>query len=281
VVDGVVAGNTVMLHLLAARDPSPLGRFPFRASWLAGCGHSLFGRPVWLPPCVGAFVGADHVCALLSADFSPHGPPALFCDLGTNAEVALRVNGAVYAASTAAGPAFEVAGVRGSEILDSVARLLASGVISETGASCGELPMLAPGVRLANSHVRAVQLAKAAVAAGISVMMDEAGVAPAELESVYLAGGFGCALDPASAAAVGLIPDVPSARAVPLGNAALAGAAKLLLFPELRPRVVEFARSVRLVELGGSEVFSERFIDAMTFGQWGCGGDEDCGFYGS
>ncbi len=269
VVDGVVTGNTVMLHLLTAHDPSPLGHVPFRASWLAGCDASLAGRPVWLPPCIGAFVGADHVCALLCADFTPHGPPSLLCDLGTNAEVALRANGTIFATSTAAGPAFEVAGVRGSEILDSIARLLSSGVISETGASQGELPLLAPGIRLANSHIRAVQLAKAAVAAGISVMLDEAGVAPAELESIHLAGGFGCALNPSSAAVVGLIPDVPSARTFSLGNAALAGAAKLLLFPELRPRVMDLARSVKLVELGGSEEFSDRFIDAMTFGPWG------------
>lgn len=273
VVDGVITGNTVMLHLLAARDPSPLGHVPFRASWLAGCDFSFAGRPVWLPPCIGAFVGADHVCALLSAGISPHGPPALLCDLGTNAEVALRANGAIFATSTAAGPAFEVAGVRGSEILDSIARLISSGAISETGASQGELPFLAPGIRLANSHIRAVQLAKAAVAAGISVMLDEAGVAPAELEFIYLAGGFGCALNPSSAAVVGLIPDVPSARAIPLGNAALSGAARLLLFPELRPRVMELARSVRLVELGGSEEFSDRFIDAMTFGPWSSGSE--------
>ena len=266
VVDGVMTGNTVMLHLLTARDPTPLGQIPFRASWLAGCDDVLIGRPVWLPPCIGAFVGADHVCALLSADFTPKGPPALLCDLGTNAEVALRANGTIYATSTAAGPAFEVAGVRGSEILDAIARLLKSGVISETGASQGELPFLAPGIRLANSHIRAVQLAKAAVAAGISVMLDEAGVAPDELESIYLAGGFGCALNPSSAAVVGLIPNVSSARTFPLGNAALAGAARLLLFPELRPRVVELARSVKLVELGGNEDFSDRFIDAMTFG---------------
>ena len=104
-------------------------------------------------------------------------------------------------------------------------------------------------------------------------MLDEAGVAPAELDAIYLAGGFGCALNPSSAAIVGLIPNVPTARTFPLGNAALAGAAKLLLFPELRPRVMELARSVKLVELGGNDEFSDRFIDAMTFGPWGGKGD--------
>ena len=263
--DGVVTGNTVMLHILAGRSPSPLGRVPFHADWLAGCEETLLGRPVWLPPCVGAFVGADLVCALIAADLDADGPPALLCDIGTNAEVAVRANGMVFATSTAAGPAFEGTGVRGSELLDAIAGFLASGAISETGASAPGSLVLADGRTLENADVRAVQMAKAAVAAGISVMLEEAGMRAGELSEVFLAGGFGCGLNPESAVAIGMLPPAPHATKTPIGNAALAGAATLLLHPERRASALRLARDARLVELGGNPDFSDRFIDAMAF----------------
>jgi len=268
IVDGVVTGNTVMFYLLTGRDPSSLGQYPFHAEWLAGESAELLGHPVWFPPCIGAFVGADHVCALISADFSPSGPTALLCDLGTNAEVALRANDTLFVTSTAAGPAFEGTGVRGSDLLDAIAHFLAEGIVSETGRSDPERLVLADGRRLRNADIRAVQVAKAAVAAGTSVMFDEAGIKAGDLTELFLAGGFGCGLNPTSAAAIGLLPNVPAAKKTPLGNAALAGAAELLLFPARREDALQLARSAKLVELGGNPVFAERFIDAMAFEQW-------------
>ena len=263
--DGVVTGNTVMLHLITGRSPSALGRMPFHADWLAGCSETLLGHPVWLPPCIGAFVGADHVCALIAADFDGDGPTALLCDIGTNAEVAVRANGMLFATSTAAGPAFEGTGVRGSELLDAIAGFLASGTISETGSSAPGSLALPDGRMLENADVRAVQMAKAAVAAGISVMLDEAGTCADDLSEIFLAGGFGCGLNPDSAAAIGMLPSAPAAKKTPIGNAALAGAATLLLHPQRREYALALARRTKLVELGGNEEFSDRFIDAMTF----------------
>ncbi len=267
-VDGIVTGNTVMLHLLTGRDPAALGQAPFHADWLAGEADTLLGRPVWYPPCIGAFVGADHVTALLAGDFTPNGPAALLCDLGTNAEVALRAHGRLYTTSTAAGPAFEGTGVRGSDLLDALAHFLAEGIVSETGKSDPARLVLADGRRLRNADVRAVQVAKAAVAAGTSAMLDVAGLKATDLTELFLAGGFGCGLNPASAAAIGLLPDLPAARKTPLGNAALAGAADLLLFPARREEALKLAREAQLVELGGNTDFANRFIDAMTFEPW-------------
>lgn len=263
--DGVVTGNTVMLHLFAGRSPSALGRVPFRAEWLAGCEESFLGHRVWLPPCIGAFVGADLVCALIAAGLDRDGPTALLCDIGTNAEVAVRTNGTVFATSTAAGPAFEGTGVRGSELLDAIAGFLASGKIEESGASDPGSLVLKDGRALANTDVRAVQMAKAAVAAGISVMLDEAGTCVDDLSEIFLAGGFGCGLNPGSAAAIGMLPSAPKARKTPIGNAALAGAATLLLHPQRRESALRLAHSAHLVELGGNADFSDRFIDSMAF----------------
>ena len=155
--------------------------------------------------------------------------------------------------------------MRGSELLDAIASFLASGAISETGASAPGSLALADGRTLDNADVRAVQMAKAAVAAGISVMLDEAGTCVDELSEIFLAGGFGCGLNPDSAAAIGMLPSAPAAKKTPIGNAALAGAATLLLHPQRRTAALQLARSTRLVELGGNSDFSDRFIDAMAF----------------
>jgi histidinol dehydrogenase len=74
-----------------------------------------------------------------------------------------------------------------------------------------------------------VQLAKGAIAAGIRTLMEQAQVTADEIETVYIAGGFGSHLDIASAAQIGLIPGELAEKVRVLGNAALSGAAKLLL----------------------------------------------------
>lgn len=263
--DGVVTGNTPMLHILFGHSPEKLGKAPFRADWLAGCGETLLSHEVWLPPCIGAFAGADLVCALVAAGLDENGEPALLCDIGTNAEIAVRANGMIFAASAAAGPAFEGTGVRGSELLDAIAEFLSSGAISKTGFSTSDGLVLKNGGILRNADVRAVQMAKAAVAAGIATMLAEAEISPEKLKALYLAGGFGCALNPDSAVRIGMLPPTPNAKKIPLGNAALSGAAILLLHPDRRSSAIESAHKAKLINLGGNPDFSDRFINAMMF----------------
>lgn len=264
--DGVVTGNTVMLHILFGKDPSPLGVAPFRVDWHGGCNETLFDRNVWVPPSTGAFTGADLVSALIAADFDKPGGTALLCDIGTNAEVAVRHEGKLYVTSTAAGPAFEGTGVRGSALLDAIAHFRASGAISETGECIPDALILDDGRKLTESDVRAVQMAKAAVAAGINVMLDEAGAEPETISLLYLAGGFGSGLDPESAEAIGMLPSTPNADKIKLSNAALTGAAVLLLDPGRRQAALEIARDAVCVELGGNPAFSGHFIEALRFG---------------
>lgn len=116
-----VAGNTVMECLFLGIDPSPLGFFPFtppmtefpinRAARL-GLNMSPEGA-VEVLPVLGGFVGGDIVAGILATDLTRHeqddsGRGALFqIDIGTNGELVLSHNGNIYAAATAAGPAFE------------------------------------------------------------------------------------------------------------------------------------------------------------------------------
>jgi len=120
-------------------------------------------------------------------------------------------------------------------------------------------------LRFTQADVRQIQLAKAAVAAGIASLLRERGIGMDEVESVFLAGGFGSYLDPESAAAIGLLPAELLPKVEAIGNAAGHGAVRLLLHRDELERMERFARSARYVELSSSGFFSERFIDEMFF----------------
>ena len=79
-------------------------------------------------------------------------------------------------------------------------------------------------MRFTQKDIREVQLAKAAVRAGIDILLREAGMETADVARLYLAGGFGSAMRPESAARIGLIPEELSDRVTVLGNAAGSGA---------------------------------------------------------
>lgn len=111
----VFAGNTTMEHLLAGFNPAPLGMMPFVPSFGRGltlsAGEFDLGihpqARVYLFPVIGGFVGGDTVAGMLAADLCGFDGPVLMLDIGTNGEIVLVHGGRVWAASTAAGPAFE------------------------------------------------------------------------------------------------------------------------------------------------------------------------------
>ena len=294
----VITGNTTMLYLLVGEDPAPLGRAPFIAARLFGEQHSCDGTAVYLLPCIGAFVGADITCAVLAAGMCDRPATALLCDVGTNGEIALWKDGTLYVSSTAAGPAFEGYGIScgcpgaegavhrvwaedgriryatignmppvglcGTGLLDAIATGLARGLIDDTGAMARDMD-IAEGVFLTQEDVRAVQVAKAAVAAGIDTVLAAADTTAEEIDAFYICGGFGSRLDPSSAAAVGLFPSALASKAIPLGNAALDGAARVLADPTKRAALEAIARVAIPVELGGNATFYDRFIRRMPF----------------
>jgi uncharacterized 2Fe-2S/4Fe-4S cluster protein (DUF4445 family) len=124
-----VAGNTTMLHLLAGVDPSPIGVAPFepvfreyRRLSATAIGLSIADvrpdvgclrpdLPVHLLPHAAAYVGADVVAGALTTGLAYREAPCLLLDLGTNGEIVLQHDGRVWGCSTAAGPAFEGAGL--------------------------------------------------------------------------------------------------------------------------------------------------------------------------
>jgi uncharacterized 2Fe-2S/4Fe-4S cluster protein (DUF4445 family) len=121
------------------------------------------------------------------------------------------------------------------------------------------------GVFLTQRDIRNIQLAKASLAAGIRVLLKEAGVGPGDVEAMYLSGGFGSTIDPAGAAGIGLIPLELAARAKAAGNTALAGAAKLLFSRSLRSKMAEITSMASEISLSSSAEFMEEYVERMPF----------------
>ena len=296
----VVTGNTTMLYLLTGRDPSCLSAAPFQADCLFDQHNTLLDIPVYYPPCMSAFVGADITCAVLDSGMYQQEETSLLCDIGTNGELALWKNDRLYVASTAAGPAFEGAGIScgcssipgaidqvwtesgticchtigekqpvglcGSGLVDAVAAFLKTGDIDETGAMEEDVLSLSENIHLLPEDIRAVQLAKGAIAAGIRTLMELANVTDPEIHTLYIAGGFGSHLNTDSAAAIGLIPQSMKNRVKVLGNSALSGSSRLLLDNRRVSTVQQLAQNSVHVTLSGNSRFNQHFMNAMLFG---------------
>ena len=113
--------------------------------------------------------------------------------------------------------------------------------------------------------VRALQLAKGAIAAGWSLLLANTGLAPQDLRHVYVAGAFGNYLDLDNALAVGLLPPVPHKRISFVGNAAGVGAQMALIDPRNRVRMAALRRRILFRELATDERFHEVFMREMAF----------------
>lgn len=184
-------------------------------------------------------------------------------------------------------------GICGSGLIDAVACLLQAGVVDPAGRMLsrvqaersGVAPKIAariiehdkkPAVILAfgenekpiiltQDDIREVQLAKGAIRAGVSTMMRLLGIADRDLDQVMLAGAFGNYINKASAARIGLLPDVQADRVISIGNAAGVGACMALLSGKQRSLVDEQVKDIEHVELSCNEVFQDEYIMAMGF----------------
>jgi uncharacterized 2Fe-2S/4Fe-4S cluster protein (DUF4445 family) len=173
-----------------------------------------------------------------------------------------------------------IAGVCGSGIVDAIAELFLAGVIDADGTIDGtaRTPRVVPDGRtfsyvlfergdvrlcVTQHDVRAIQLAKAALRAGIELLLDEAG--RPEVHEVLLAGAFGAHLDPLRTLVLGLVPDVSVARVRAVGNSAGVGALQALLSRTERTEMATTARRIRKVETAIEPRFQEHFVAAMAF----------------
>ena len=274
----ILAANTTMVYLLMAWDTLELGRAPFSARHLNGIKTEIAGISCYIFPGLSAFVGGDIVAGIHACDILEKERPQLLIDLGTNGEMALGEKHKLYACATAAGPAFEGgvnAGMWGSDMVSLIAEMLKSQLLDKEGLIAE--PHFETGVRIGDvcvtqQAVRAIQLAKAAIAAGIKILCEQYGCALTDIERVVLAGGFGYYLKPKDAAAIGLLPKELVDRTVTGGNTALTGALymgeKLLqgedVLHEADIRENIFYQ-VHIINLAEQDEFEKRYLDEIKF----------------
>ena len=153
---------------------------------------------------------------------------------------------------------------------EGVAQGLSSRVIERSGvhnfliASAEESYDHRP-IYLTQKDVRELQLAKAAIAAGVETLMDEMGIGTEDVDRVYLAGALGNYVSPYSAMRIGLIPRLYLEIVTSLGNAASTGASIVLLSKDYWQMANQLADSIEHVELSSRLDFNEHFIDQMDF----------------
>jgi uncharacterized 2Fe-2S/4Fe-4S cluster protein (DUF4445 family) len=123
----------------------------------------------------------------------------------------------------------------------------------------------ASSIYLSQRDVRELQFAKAAIATGWRILLEEAGLNAEDIKQVLLAGSFGSYLNPASAIRIGLVPDVPVRRVVAAGNVAGEGAKMALLSVRERAAALALLEEVRYVELSDRPDFNDRFIQQLGF----------------
>jgi len=129
----------------------------------------------------------------------------------------------------------------------------------------GEPGDVADAVFLSQRDVRELQFAKAAIATGWRLLVEELGVEVADIQQVLLAGSFGSYLSPASAVRIGLVPKVPLLRIVSAGNVAGEGAKMTLLSLRERAGAQTLLEEVRYVELSDRADFNDLFVDQLSF----------------
>lgn len=188
------------------------------------------------------------------------------------------------------------AGVCGSGLVDAVAELVRAGLLDASGrfvpaeAAAELAPELSRrlvarpdgervfvlhwtagegelegAVYLSQRDVRELQFAKAAIATGWRLLVEELGIDPSEIQQVLLAGSFGSYLSPASAVRIGLVPKLALPRIVSAGNVAGEGAKMALLSMQERHAASALLDEIEYVELSDRPDFNDRFVEQLAF----------------
>jgi uncharacterized 2Fe-2S/4Fe-4S cluster protein (DUF4445 family) len=227
-------------------------------------------------PAGPAFEGAAIRCGMRAAPGAIEGVKI------SDEDVSLQVIGDV-----------EPVGLCGSGLVDAVAQLVAAGILDHSGRfvpdedaraahprlgerltkigeervfvlhARGEDP--ANSVYLSQRDIRELQFAKASIATGWQILLNELGLEPSDITQVLLAGSFGAYLSPASAVRIGLVPRLALPRIVSAGNVAGEGSKMAALSLRERAEATSILGEVEYVELSGRADFNDLFIDQLAF----------------
>lgn len=267
----------------------------FKASeldWKVDC------KQITFFPSIGSFVGSDILAGIHATGMMQRKEYSVLVDLGTNGEIVAGNSEKLLCASTAAGPAFEgatitsgmlattgaissvslgaegiscrvignvpAAGICGSGLIDAVAVLLEQEMLGEFGEilSGDSAIDITENVSLTAKDIQEFQLAKAAIAAGLEILLRKLGISPAEVANIFIAGAFGNYINLEKMLQTGMM-DFPLDRFHKLGNSALIGA-KMFLFSGMEVPE-EILAITRHINLESEEDFQDIYVDRLAF----------------
>ena len=333
-----VVGNTTMNHLLLKHPVEQLGQAPYQAHSLVAENHQPIELGININSAgnihtlanIAGFVGSDTVAATLACGLDISEVNTLLVDIGTNGEIVWGTGSHLLAASCAAGPALEGAGITfgsraqsgaiervvfdngeidvdvigtvqaislcGSGLIDAVAVLLELCIIDSTGRFCDRYeldPMLPDTIRrryityndepafvlagnftghqwentvlLTQKDIRQMQLAKAAIRAGIELLLKTAGNSILDIQQLLLAGAFGNYIQKKSAVRIGLLPPIPLEKIHFVGNAAGSGAQMALISQDARIMAIKLAEETDYIEIAHQADFQTLFSEFLLF----------------
>jgi uncharacterized 2Fe-2S/4Fe-4S cluster protein (DUF4445 family) len=179
-------------------------------------------------------------------------------------------------------------GICGSGILDGMAQLFLSGVIDRSGRMMvGSHPRVQanqgrpefvlvteeeregrPKITITQRDIRELQLAKAAIGAGIEILLKTSGVSKRQIDQVIIAGAFGNYLDVKSSMAIGMLPSMPLENFQQVGNAAGMGAKLALISTSKRAKAAAIRDKVKYIELSTSPKFQKIFLQNCYIGPY-------------
>jgi uncharacterized 2Fe-2S/4Fe-4S cluster protein (DUF4445 family) len=249
-----------------------------------------------------------------------HPGTTMLVDIGTNGEVVLNHRGRLLGCATAAGPAFEGAGLSfgcragrgainhihfsgdpltvgidvihnvepmglcGSAYIDLLAEGVSAGLLTRTGrfasvapdglgsrirsvAGHGRCFEVADSVYISEEDISKLLQAKAAIAAGVQTVLERVGLAAEQVDTLYIAGGFGTGLNIHHALVCGLLPMFHVEHIRVVGNTALAGAYLALVNKDKLTEMIATVLAIETIELNLDPAFEGRYIDHLSIGR--------------
>ncbi len=255
-------------------------------------------------PLIASHVGGDVAADMLAVGMGEQDAVFMLMDVGTNTEVVVGNRERLVAASCPAGPAFEGRGIAcgmpaqegaiesgvwekgrfayraigggvpmglcGSGLIDLLAELRRRGLMTEKGAFANRKQfemMVVPehGIALTREDASNLAQAKAANYCGQLIVMREFGIAPDQIQRLYLAGGFANYVNVQNAIDIGFLAPVRADRIEKVGNAAILGAREVLLSRKQRDVVEHLVKRIEHVELETTPDFFDVFVEGCQF----------------
>ncbi len=290
-----VVGNPVMLSFYLNKKVDGFAHYPFQGEIKQGI---FLKKPLrYVFGCIGGFIGGDTIAGILAGELirEKYG---LYIDLGTNGEIALITPKKIFAVSTAAGPAFEGAGIKcgslavpgaidsvdfdtkfnyttiknkkpvglcASGLIDLLAVALKNGFIEPNGRLVKNINI--GNFSIEQSDIRKLQLAISAIHTGIKFLLDKSHINACSIGKTVITGEFGSHLNIPSMKSIGLIPK--GLRNVVCENdLPLRGAISALLNDDSLKLAEDIRKKSQHIELATIQDFDKRFVSSMRLAPW-------------